>query len=85
MVSEMSSRSRHSDCAWATLWLELLWTKQRILEVYLNVVQFGPCVFGAEAAAQRGARRRRSLCHRAAGIVRTDGEMMTFGHRRDFA
>lgn len=39
--------------AWITLWLELLWTKQRILEVYLNVAQFGPCVFGAEAAAQR--------------------------------
>jgi monofunctional biosynthetic peptidoglycan transglycosylase len=39
--------------AWITLWIELLWTKQRILEVYLNVAQFGPCVFGAEAAAQR--------------------------------
>lgn len=39
--------------AWITVWLELLWTKQRILEVYLNVAQFGPCVFGAEAAAQR--------------------------------
>lgn len=39
--------------AWITLWIELLWSKQRILEVYLNVVQFGPCVFGAEAAAQR--------------------------------
>lgn len=39
--------------AWITVWLELLWSKQRILEVYLNVAQFGPCVFGAEAAAQR--------------------------------
>jgi len=39
--------------AWITLWIELLWSKQRILEVYLNIVQFGPCVFGAEAAAQR--------------------------------
>ena len=37
--------------AWLTAWMELLWTKQRILEVYLNVAQFGPCVFGAEAAA----------------------------------
>jgi monofunctional biosynthetic peptidoglycan transglycosylase len=39
--------------AWITLWIELLWPKQRILEVYLNVAQFGPCVFGAEAAARR--------------------------------
>ena len=36
-----------------TLWLELLWDKRRILEVYLNVVEWGSGVFGAEAAAQR--------------------------------
>lgn len=39
--------------AWLTLFLELLWPKQRILEVYVNVAQFGPCLFGAEAAGQR--------------------------------
>jgi monofunctional biosynthetic peptidoglycan transglycosylase len=38
--------------AWITVWVELLWSKQRILEVYLNVAQFGPCVFGAGAASQ---------------------------------
>lgn len=38
---------------WLTLLLELVWPKQRILEVYVNVAQFGPCLFGAEAAAQR--------------------------------
>ena len=32
--------------------IELLWPKQRILEVYLNVAQFGPGVFGVEAAAR---------------------------------
>lgn len=32
--------------------LELLWSKQRILEVYLNVAQFGGSVFGVEAAAR---------------------------------
>ena len=37
--------------AWLTLWLELLWPKQRILEVYLNIAEFGPGVFGAEAAS----------------------------------
>lgn len=35
-----------------TALLELLWPKQRILEVYLNVAQFGGGVFGVEAAAQ---------------------------------
>jgi len=38
--------------AWFTLWIELLWSKQRILEVYLNVAQFGPGLYGVEAASQ---------------------------------
>jgi monofunctional biosynthetic peptidoglycan transglycosylase len=33
--------------------LELLWGKARILEVYLNVVEWGDGVYGAEAAARR--------------------------------
>lgn len=32
--------------------LELLWPKSRILEVYLNIAEWGPGIFGAEAAAQ---------------------------------
>ncbi|MGB0128389.1 MAG: monofunctional biosynthetic peptidoglycan transglycosylase [Rhodocyclaceae bacterium] len=36
-----------------TLMLETLWDKRRILEVYLNVVEWGNGVFGAEAAARR--------------------------------
>ncbi len=39
--------------AWFTAWLEWLWPKRRILEVYLNVAQFGPCLFGAGAASDR--------------------------------
>lgn len=35
-----------------TLLIELLWPKRRVLEVYLNVVEFGPGVYGVEAAAQ---------------------------------
>ena len=35
-----------------TLMLEALWDKRRILEVYLNVVEWGEGVFGAEAAAR---------------------------------
>jgi monofunctional glycosyltransferase len=32
--------------------VEALWSKRRILEIYLNVVEWGDGVFGAEAAAQ---------------------------------
>jgi len=38
--------------AWFTVLIELLWGKPRIMEVYLNVAEFGRGVFGAEAAAQ---------------------------------
>jgi monofunctional biosynthetic peptidoglycan transglycosylase len=38
---------------WFTAWLEWVWSKRRILEVYLNVAQFGPCLFGAQAASSR--------------------------------
>ncbi len=37
--------------AYYTLWLELLWSKEKILEFYLNSVDWGPGIFGAEAAA----------------------------------
>ncbi len=36
-----------------TFMVELLWSKKRILEVYLNVIEMGKGVFGIEAAAQR--------------------------------
>jgi monofunctional biosynthetic peptidoglycan transglycosylase len=36
-----------------TVAIEALWSKQRILEVYLNSAEFGPGVYGVEAAAQR--------------------------------
>jgi monofunctional biosynthetic peptidoglycan transglycosylase len=32
--------------------VELVWTKRRIVEVYLNVAEMGPGIFGIEAAAQ---------------------------------
>ena len=38
--------------AYLTVFLETLWPKQRILEVYLNIAELGPGIFGAEAAAQ---------------------------------
>jgi monofunctional biosynthetic peptidoglycan transglycosylase len=37
---------------WFTLLIELSWSKQRILEIYLNIAEWGPGVFGLEAASQ---------------------------------
>ncbi|MCX8079659.1 MAG: monofunctional biosynthetic peptidoglycan transglycosylase [Bacteroidia bacterium] len=38
--------------AWFTLLIELLWPKERIMEVYLNSIEMGHNIYGAEAAAQ---------------------------------
>ncbi|MFN8357739.1 MAG: monofunctional biosynthetic peptidoglycan transglycosylase [Spirosomataceae bacterium] len=39
--------------AWFTLLIEVIWGKERILEVYLNVAETGPMTFGVEAASAR--------------------------------
>lgn len=39
--------------AYVTVLIELCWPKRRILEVYLNVAQFGDKTFGVEAASHR--------------------------------
>jgi monofunctional biosynthetic peptidoglycan transglycosylase len=39
--------------AYFTVLIESCWPKRRILEIYLNIAQFGSGTFGAEAAAQR--------------------------------
>jgi monofunctional glycosyltransferase len=52
--------------AYFTLLIEALWPKRRILEVYLNIAEFGYGTYGAEAAAQR-------FFHKpAAGLSRGD-------------
>lgn len=38
--------------AWFTIAIEALWPKRRIMEAYLNAIEFGDGVFGVEAAAQ---------------------------------
>ncbi len=38
--------------AWYTLLIETLWPKSRIIEVYVNVAEFGDGVYGAQAAAR---------------------------------
>lgn len=35
-----------------TFLIETFWSKERIMEVYLNVIEMGPGIYGAEAAAQ---------------------------------
>ncbi len=37
--------------------IELTWSKQRILEVYLNIAEFGRGTWGVEAASQRFFRK----------------------------
>ncbi len=39
--------------AYFTVLIEGIWPKHRILEVYLNIVEFGPGIYGVEAASQR--------------------------------
>jgi monofunctional biosynthetic peptidoglycan transglycosylase len=39
--------------AWLTVIMELTWPKERILEVYLNIAEFGKGIYGVEAAATR--------------------------------
>jgi len=38
--------------AYFTVLIEVLWSKERIMEVYLNVIEMGDGIYGAEAAAQ---------------------------------
>jgi len=51
-LSPTKSYFRKAEEAVITLMLENLWSKQRIFEVYLNVIEWGNGVFGAEAAAR---------------------------------
>lgn len=33
-------------------WIDLVWPKERVIEVYLNIAEWGPGIYGAEAAAR---------------------------------
>ena len=52
-LSPSRSYLRKLEEAAITVMIESLWSKRRILEVYLNVVEWGSGVFGAEAGARR--------------------------------
>lgn len=43
--------------AYYTALMEATWPKRRIMEVYLNIIEFGPGIFGAEAASRHWFRK----------------------------
>lgn len=57
--------------AYFTCLIELLWSKERIMEVYLNSIEFGEGIYGAEAAAMYWYNKEaRSLSYyEAAGLA----------------
>lgn len=60
--------------AYVTAWLEVLWPKDRIIEVYLNIAEWGPGIYGAEAAARQhfgvpAARLSRRQAARLAAVL----------------
>ncbi|MBA4367212.1 MAG: monofunctional biosynthetic peptidoglycan transglycosylase [Desulfobacterium sp.] len=57
--------------AYFTVLLELLWDKRRILEVYLNIAEFGDGVYGVNAAAENllGKRSAKYLTRRDAALL----------------
>ncbi|NMG55127.1 monofunctional biosynthetic peptidoglycan transglycosylase [Aromatoleum aromaticum] len=52
-LSPSKSYFRKAQEALITVMIEAVWSKRRILEVYLNVVEWGNGIFGCEAAARR--------------------------------
>jgi monofunctional biosynthetic peptidoglycan transglycosylase len=67
--------------AWFTLLMEILWPKERILEVYLNIVQFSPNTYGIGAASLRYFERPASeLTMREASLL--IGVLPAPGHYR---
>ncbi|MBD5802577.1 Penicillin-binding protein 1A [Azoarcus sp. Aa7] len=52
-LSPTRSYFRKAQEAVITVMIEIVWSKRRILEVYLNVVEWGSGIFGCEAAARR--------------------------------
>ena len=60
--------------AWYTVLIEHLWSKQRIMEVYVNIAEFGNGVYGADAAAHdlfrtTAARLTPAQCARLAAVL----------------
>ena len=52
-LSASKNPFRKAQEAIITVMIEQVWSKRRILEVYLNVIEWGNGIYGAEAAARR--------------------------------
>ena len=52
-----------------TVLIEAVWSKNRILEVYLNVVELGPGVYGVETASQKYFRRPAKRVNNSQGAL----------------
>jgi monofunctional glycosyltransferase len=56
--------------AYFTALIELAWDKRRIMEVYLNIIELGPGIYGAEAAAHAHfGKAAKSLSSREAALM----------------
>jgi monofunctional biosynthetic peptidoglycan transglycosylase len=55
--------------AYFTLLLESFWPKQRIMEVYLNIAEFGPGIFGTEAASHTYFHKPAAKLNRAEAAI----------------
>ncbi|MDR3095239.1 MAG: monofunctional biosynthetic peptidoglycan transglycosylase [Bacteroidales bacterium] len=67
---EKRSYTRKALEAWFTVWVEWIWSKERIMEVYLNVIEMGPGIYGIEAASQHYFR------HSAAKLSREEAALI---------
>lgn len=73
------------------LWLDLVWSKRRVMEVYLNIAEWGPGVFGAEAgaraqfgkaAAELGVREAALMATSLPNPIRRNAGRASRGHQR---
>ena len=71
LLSPDKTHWRKAQEAIITVMIEALWSKQRILEVYINVIEWGDGVFGAEAAARHyfGTSAARLSAEQAASLA----------------
>ena len=49
------------------LWMDLVWSKRRMIEIYLNIVEWAPGVYGAEAAARHHFKKSARKPHTEGG------------------
>lgn len=60
--------------AWYAIWIELLWPKSRIIEVYANIAEMGDGIYGAQAASRAffgkdASRLSNGQCARLAAVL----------------